>query len=121
MLETAEIVALRERSCAELITHATRQIKEVLEVTHCHFVLGTVVDARIPLLGHDGAVARNGHVVDVDREGLTAFETARVVTLHGVQVGSFRVISPARLTHPSREQRLVAVLLADQVSAAFSA
>ena len=72
----------------------TSQISEVLVADSCRYIARRVRDARIAVLDHDGVLTRNGRAVDVERSGLPTDE------------------------YPTREQRRVAVLLADQVAAA---
>jgi K+-sensing histidine kinase KdpD len=116
VLGTAEIVTLSTESSDALTTHVAEQIKQVLTVSRCRFVLGPVLDPRIPLLGHQGQLTRLGKDVDVDRDGLpTDDDIALVVTRRGTTVGHFLVTSASHIARPTVEQRRVAVLLADQV------
>lgn len=121
VVRAMQIAALGPTSDQELTAYVSHQIRLVLGVTRCYYVAGPVRDSRTPLLGHGGMVIRDGCVLDVDVHGLpTDFETALIVTRHGAQVGSFRVLSAAEVVRPSREQRQVARLLADQLTAVFS-
>ena len=88
VLGTAEIVTLSSESPDALTAHVAEQIKQVLAVSRCRFVLGPVHDPRIPLLGHEGQVTRVGKDVDVDRDGLpTDDDIALVVTRGGYHRG----------------------------------
>ena len=60
VLGTAEIVTLSTESPDALTAHVAEQIKQVLAVSRCRFVLGPVRDPRIPVLGHEGDVTRLG-------------------------------------------------------------
>jgi hypothetical protein len=94
-----------------------RQISEVLGADRCRYVEGPVRDARITVLDHDGALTRSGHPVDVDRVGLPTDEYVAVVARRGSDVaGHFLLTTTSHLTYSTREQRRVAVLLADQVA-----
>jgi len=78
-----------------------------------------VRDERIAVLDHDGVLTRNGRAVDVERSGLPADEYIAVPVQRGPQtVGHFLLTATSHLAYPTREQRRVAVLLADQVAAA---
>lgn len=94
------------------------QITEVLDADEGHFVTGPVHDSRVAVLDHDGVVVRNGRPVDVDRVGLPTDEYTAVPVRKGPhEVGHFLLTAASRVAYPSREQRRVAVLLADQVAA----
>lgn len=115
VLGTAEIVALRSESPDALTAHVADQIRQILAVSRCRFVLGPVRDPRVPVLGHEGHVTRRGKEVDVDRDGLpTDDDIALVVTRAGATVGHFLLTSASQVARPTLEQRKVAILLADQ-------
>lgn len=117
VLGTAEIVTLRDEAPEALVAHVGRQIRQVLGVDGVRFVSGPVHDPRIPILDHQGLVSRQGHPLNVDRDGLPFDdETALLVTQGAVPVGHFLLTAAADIARPSLEQRRVAVLLADQLS-----
>jgi K+-sensing histidine kinase KdpD len=94
------------------------QITEVLDADEGHFVKGPVHDSRVAVLDHDGVLVRDGRPVDVDRVGLPTDEYTAVPVRKGPhEVGHFLLTAASRVAYPSREQRRVAVLLADQVAA----
>lgn len=96
-----------------------QQIGEVLGADECRFVDGPVHDARIATLDHDGVLTRGGGTVDVDRVGLPIDEYVAVPVRRGSRInGHFLVTASTRVAYPSREQRRVAVLLADQIRTA---
>jgi len=67
-------------------------------------------------------VTRGGHTVDVEKSGLPYDEYLALLVRRGPRViGHFLVTATSEVTHPSRERRQVAVLLADQVAAALDA
>ena len=58
--------------------------------------------------------------VDVDRVGLPHDEYVALLVRRGTRVlGHFLVTATTKVTYPSKEQRQVAVLLADQVAGAL--
>lgn len=94
-----------------------QQINDVLRADSCRYVDGPVSDARVAVLDHDGRLTRSGAAVDVDRLGLPIDEYVAVPVRRGAEIsGHFLVTASTRMAYPSREQRRVAVLLADQVS-----
>ncbi len=116
VLGTAEIVTLRTESPDALTAHVAEQIKQVLAVSRCRFVLGPAHDPRIPVLDREGEVTRSGKNLDVDRDGLpTDDDIALLVTRSGTTVAHFLLTSASHIARPTLEQRKVAILLADQV------
>ncbi len=102
-----------------VIEVVARQIAEILGADGCRYVAGPIHDSRVALLDHDGVVTRDGHPVDVDRSGLPHNELIAIVVRRGSRVvAHFLVTASTRIAYPSREQRRVAVLLADQVAIA---
>jgi K+-sensing histidine kinase KdpD len=119
VLAAARAVAEGDLPPATVVDVVARQITDVLGVDNCRYIDGPVRDARIAVLDHDGVLTRNGHTVDVERSGLPADEYVAVPVQRGPQiVGHFRITATSHLAYPTREQRRVAVLLADQVAAA---
>lgn len=103
---------------ATVVDVVARQITEVLAVDKCRYIEGPVRDARIALLDHDGGLTRKGQAVDVDRVGLPTDEYVAVLVRRGPDVaGHFLLTTTSHRAYPTREQRRVAVLLADQVAA----
>lgn len=116
VLQTAEVVALHNDSPQAVAEQVAHQIAEVMEVERCRFVAGPVRDARYAVLGPDGTVVRNGHPLNLERDGLpTDEETVLPIRRGSDTLGHFILTSAAHLVYPSREQRRVAVLLADQM------
>jgi K+-sensing histidine kinase KdpD len=94
-----------------------RHILDALGADECRYVEGPVYDARITTLDHDGVLTRAGRPVNVERDGLPTDEYVAVLVRRGHQVlGHFLVTATSRVIHPTREQRRVAVLLADQLA-----
>jgi K+-sensing histidine kinase KdpD len=122
VLGTARTVAEGDVPVDALIDLVAREITQVLEADTCRFVRGPVHDARIAVLDHEGVVHHGDHAIDVERTGLPTNEHVALLVRRGTQVmGHFLVSTPTRVVYPSREQRRVAVLLADQVAAAVEA
>lgn len=120
VLGTARAVAEGDTPTGTVIDVVARRITEVLAADSCRYIEGPVHDTRICTLDHDGVLTRNGHPVDVDRVGLPTDEYVAVLVRRGPRVaGHFLVTTTSHLTYPTREQRRIAVLLADQVAAAL--
>jgi K+-sensing histidine kinase KdpD len=119
VLGTAGKVSEGDTPRAALIELVERQIAEVLGADTCRYVPGPIHDARIAVLDHDGVLTRGDHRVDVDRVGLPTNEhVALLVRRDAVVVGHFLVTASTEVAYPTREQRRVSVLLADQVAGA---
>jgi K+-sensing histidine kinase KdpD len=122
VLGAAKVVSEGDTPVSALVDVVARQITDVLGADACHFVEGPVHDTRITVLDHDGVVTRGDHPVDVDRVGLPSNEYIAILVRKGARVvGHFLVTATTHVAYPSREQRRVAVLLADQVAAAVDA
>lgn len=118
LVNTARAVAEGEAPDSAVTDLVAGQIAEVLDADEAHFVPGPVHDSRVAVLDHDGVLVRSGHPVDVDRVGLPTDEYVAVPVRQGPhQVGHFLLTAASHVAYPSREQRRVAVLLADQVAA----
>lgn len=119
LLAAARAVAEGNLPPTTVVDVVARQISEVLVADSCRYIEGPVRDARIAVLDHDGSLTRNGRAVDVERAGLPADEYVAVPVRRGARiVGHFLLTATSHLAYPTREQRRVAVLLADQVAAA---
>jgi len=122
VLGAAKVVSEGDTPASALVDLVAHEISDVLGVDDCRFVEGPVHDARIAALDHDGVVTRGDHTVDVDRLGLPSNEYVALPVRRGSRVvGHFLVTAATRVAYPSREQRRVAVLLADQVAASVDA
>jgi len=121
VLGVARTVAEGDTPAAAVIGVVGRQVTDVLGADDFEFVEGPVRDTRIAVLDHDGVLTRGGHGVDVDRVGLPTDEYVAVPVRHGSRViGHFLVTTTSHRAYPTREQRRVAVLLADQVAVALT-
>jgi len=119
VLAAARAVAEGNMPPATVVDVVAHQISEVLGADSCRYVEGPVRDARIAVLDHDGVLTRNGQAVDVDRVGLPTDEYVAVLVRRGPDVaGHFLLTTTSHRTYPTREQRRIAVLMADQVAAA---
>jgi K+-sensing histidine kinase KdpD len=92
-------------------------IAGVLGADRCAYVVGPVHDPRVAVLDRDGVLTQHGQHRDAARAGLPVNDyVALEVRRSGRVIGHFLVTSSTRVARPSREQCLVAVLLADQVA-----
>ncbi|MBF4764430.1 PAS domain-containing sensor histidine kinase [Nocardioides islandensis] len=115
----AALVAEGEAEPAVVVDFVRRQIMEVLGVDRCEFVPGPPVSR--PRLIQDGSIVRDGQTLDVDRAGLPTNDVIELpVSRGGVVLGRFVLTAAARVVWTTREQRLVAVTLADQAAAVLS-
>lgn len=113
----AQSVAAGNLPGSAVIEMVAQNINDVLGGDTTHFVLGPVHDARVCVLEYDGGLVRGGRVSDVDRVGLPTDEYVAVPVHHdGRMSGHFLVTATSHVARPTREQRRVAVLLADQVA-----
>lgn len=119
VLATAESISVGTESPDRLAGHVADRIAEVMEVTHCRFVRGSVHDGRYAVLERDGSLTRNGHTVPVDRGLPTDEETVLPVRVGTETLGYFLLTSASEKARPSMEQRRVAMILADQMGAAL--
>jgi K+-sensing histidine kinase KdpD len=118
VLGAARSVAEGNMPPTTVVEVVASQISEVLGTDNCRFIEGPPRDARVAVLDHDGMLTRSGHPVDVDRVGLPTDEYVAVLVRRGPEVtGHFLLTSTSHLTYPPREQRRIAVLMADQVAA----
>jgi K+-sensing histidine kinase KdpD len=119
-LRAAENAHSRDMPPSTLVRFTAAQITEVLGVSSSRFVPGPVHDSRLALLHHDGRVTHNDRTLDVERDGLPVDgETALEVRRGSETLGHFVISSASAMSYPAEEQRLVAVLLADQVAGAL--
>jgi K+-sensing histidine kinase KdpD len=119
VLGAARDVAEGDVPSEAVVELVAQNISTVLDADTTRYVAGPVHDSRIWVLDHDGRLTRDGRPSDVDRVGLPTDEYVAVPVRRGAQtVGHFLVTTTGHVAYPSREQRRVAVLLADQVGAA---
>jgi K+-sensing histidine kinase KdpD len=105
--------ALTERVCQELST--------VLGLRSCRFQAGIAGIGEPARLHQDGRVTVPRRSWDADRDGLPqAIDTELLAESGGLLQGRF-LMTALPGAHPTLEQRLVAVALADQVAAALAA
>jgi K+-sensing histidine kinase KdpD len=113
----AGLIDLHGQDPVRVRTEVAAEIAAVLDVEACRYSSGPAHDTRNAVLNPDGTVVRNGHPLDVDRDGLPSDEeTILPVRRDGAVVGFFVVTSAARVARPTHEQLMVAVLLAEQVA-----
>ncbi|HKE50013.1 MAG TPA: DUF4118 domain-containing protein [Actinomycetes bacterium] len=122
VLRTAATVAAGQPSTSALIEQVGRQITEVLQIDDCRFDPAGYRESGVPTINNDGSLTRNGHTLNVDRNGLpTDSEIVLPVQSGGVVHGRFLLTASTRVVRPTSEQLRVAVALANQVGAALTA
>ena len=106
-------------STAELIEQVSARLTELLSLRSCEFQYGKAGLGRPARLEKDGRVATERRTWDV-AEGLPDdTDLELLVENGGVLQGRF-LMGPRQQAHPTLEQRLVAIALADQVGAALA-
>jgi K+-sensing histidine kinase KdpD len=116
VMATAESVA-QDAGASTVTAAVADRIREVLDLDRCEFVPSGAVPSG-PLLGRDGTVTRGGSSLDIDRGGLPIDSVVVLPVRTGTVVrGYFQLTAASHVARPSRDQRRVAVLLADQVAA----
>lgn len=105
-------------SASALIDAVEAQLEDLLELDRATFVRQWV--GGCPELNRDGDVVRGGRHLDVDHAGLpTDTEIMLPIGAGEDRQGAFRMVAATHVARPSRQQRQVAVLLADEVAAAL--
>ena len=107
-------------SPSALIEQVASQLTRVLSLESCRFQYGAAGLGRPARMRHDGTVEAAQQPWDVDAAGFPpGTDTELLVEAGGVFQGRF-LMTPGRGAHPTLEQRLLAVALADQVGAALA-
>jgi K+-sensing histidine kinase KdpD len=101
----------------EVIERVRTELIELLHLRACHYEPG-LPERRRTQIEHDGQVILAGGVWGVHRVGLPGPELELLVQGRGETLGRF-VLKPTPGYPVSRQRRLVAVALADQVGAAL--
>ncbi|MGC0417095.1 DUF4118 domain-containing protein [Embleya sp. AB8] len=110
--------AARSSGSPDAVVDAVKaQLITLLDLRGCRFEYGTLI-GRPPRLEQDGSVTVGARTWDVERRGLPAEEIELRVYRGGHFHGRF-LLEPRPGAVPSRQARLVAVTLADQVGASF--
>lgn len=93
-------------------------IREVLDLDACRFepATGSVPSPEHPALHRDGTLTWAGQRVDVRREGLPVMDVIELPAGHGPGHGRFLLTASSEVRRPTREQLLVAVTLAEQLT-----
>jgi K+-sensing histidine kinase KdpD len=103
-----------------LIEQVAGQLTQLLTLRSCRFQYGVAGIGRPGRLEHDGTVTVRHRAWPVDTEGFPAgLEMELLVGSGGLFQGRF-LMTPDQAARPTREQRLLAVALADQVGAALA-
>jgi K+-sensing histidine kinase KdpD len=120
VLTTSQVVA-GESSSTKLADQVAGLITDLLDVDACRFVAASSLPPNSAVLGPDGEVTARGTRVDVKVDGLPSLEEIVLPAQHHGEVHGFFLITAAtEVTRPPLEQRQVAVLLANQVGAAYA-
>jgi K+-sensing histidine kinase KdpD len=118
VVSTAATVGAGRTSTPALIDHVSRQLVDVLQIDACRFDHGG--RPVLAELHDDASVSYDGHPLDVSGSGLpTDTEIALMIRSGGMVRGRFLLVSTSRVVRPTREQRRVAVALANQLGAAL--
>ncbi|HET9650199.1 MAG TPA: DUF4118 domain-containing protein [Microlunatus sp.] len=119
LLDAAGEVSRHAVEPAAALAFVERQLVTVLDLDAARFHRET--SAGLPRLEPNGDLVHQGRTIDVDRGGLpTDTELSLPVRLGGRALGEFRLTAATHIARPTREQRRVAVLLADQAGLALS-
>jgi hypothetical protein len=92
---------------------------EVLDLDDCRFEPPTTAEPSSkdrPVLHRDGSITWAGRTVDVHREGLPDMDMIELPAGHGGEGGRFLLTASTEGRRPGREQLLVAVTLAEQLT-----
>jgi K+-sensing histidine kinase KdpD len=117
VMATAEAVA-QDAGATAVTSAVADRIREVLDLDRCEFVVSATIPSG-PMLERDGTVTRAGGSLDVDRGGLPIDSVIVLPVRTGRAArGYFQLTAASHVARPTRDQRRVAVLLADQVAAA---
>ena len=100
----------------DLVDLVGRTLTEVLDLDDCRFDPAPDGKADRPRLNRDGSLTWQGRTVDVERDGLPTMDTIELPTGRGGDHGRFLLTASTRVRRPDREQLLVAVTLAEQVT-----
>ena len=109
--------ASRRRPESELADRAAASLAQLLDLRHCHWSSGYHGEAH-PVLTRSGEIAREWSS-NPDRAPLPATGVELPVTGGGRELGRF-VLVPASAAPVSREERLVAVAIADAFGLALA-
>lgn len=102
-----------------LVRDVRSQLIDTLDLSGCRFEPGVAGLGDPPRLLRDGSVVWHGRSWDADRDGLPGDTDIELRVEHSGRLHGRYVLRAKPGTRPSREQRMVAVTLADQVGAAL--
>lgn len=118
VLEAVGQAGVGSRSADAMIRHIELELVKVLDLDAARFHRD--LGHELPRIEPDGRITAHGRLVDIDRTGLpTDTELSLPVRLGEELTGEFRLIAASHVAHPGRDQRRVAVLLADQAARAL--
>ncbi|GAA2269236.1 hypothetical protein GCM10010430_63370 [Kitasatospora cystarginea] len=114
-IHATAVLARSANSAITVVDHVQDQLVELLRLRGCRFEYGSLL-GHPPRLEHDGSVVIGRRPWDADRLGLPDQDVELRLFGNGQYVGRF-MLEPTPGAVPSRQARLVAVTLADQVGA----
>jgi hypothetical protein len=111
-------MAAEAPSGPDLVGTVENMITDVLDLDRVRYEAPSAcgVTSGRPVLHRDGAVTWGDRVVDVARDGLPTMDTIELPAGRGHGDGRFLLTASLRVRRPDREQLLVAITLAEQVS-----
>lgn len=113
----AAALAAERSSSPDVADTIATMIKEVLDLDSCSFDAAPVSEfPGRPVLRRDGTISWADRVVDVRREGLPGMDVIELPAGHGSDGGRFLLTASTEVRRPTREQLLVAVTLAEQLT-----
>lgn len=102
-----------------LVRDVRTKLIETLDLSGCRFEPGVAGLGDPPRLLRDGSVVWHGRSWEAERDGLPADTDIELRVENSGRLHGRYVLRAKPGAHPSREQRIVAVTLADQVGAAL--
>ncbi|WP_155356953.1 DUF4118 domain-containing protein [Acrocarpospora macrocephala] len=116
-----EVAMLAQTAAApsEVIDRVARHLTQILYLRRCHFEYGPP-QGGLPRMEEDGTIVLGHRRLDVERHGLPDREIELPVVGDDYCYGRY-LLRPAPGTRPSRQARLAAVSLADQVGNVLAA
>ncbi len=115
-LHTAARLAAEVPDAHERTDRIATMIADVLDLDACRHAPSPDPGTERPRLLGDGTVTRQGHPVDVAREGLPTDDVIELLAGPGGEAGCFLLVASTRVRRPDLDRRLVAVTLAQQAA-----
>jgi hypothetical protein len=116
----AEAAAGTDHSSNDVIRQVGDQLTRLLELESCRFQRGYSGVGGPARLYHDGHVTLDEQTWPVDQQGFPPGKPVELLVESGGLLHGRFLMTPTEAAHPSRENRLVAAALADQVGAVLA-